>query len=195
MIDYLEGPFIKLTPAYTVVLCGGVGYRCHITRKTYEDIKNQPEASLQIQSVWREGKGTELYAFSEEEERTIFNLLTDNVSGCGPKTALGVLNAVSVGNLKAAVVANTPEVLSAAKGVGAKTAERIVLELRGKIKISEVWEAQATSTNPAVEEATLALMSLGHSKANAEKAVKSAQNQIGAEATAQDLVKQGLLAS
>lgn len=192
MIDSLHGNILKVTPTHTVLECGGVGYLCHITKRTYNAIHDCTRAFLEIQSVFRDGKGTELFGFSCTEEKDLFNLLTGHVSGVGPKTAISLLNAISPEHFRNAVVENQPEVIASGKGIGKKTAERIVLELRDKIKVAEVWEAKAHSENPSIEDATLALISLGHSKNSSEKAVKAAAAKLTAPYSPQDLIREAL---
>lgn len=137
-----------------------------------------------------------LYGFMSAAERDLFRLLVTHVSGIGPKTALDVLSGTTVTSFKSSVVAGDIASLSKIKGIGKKTAERIVVELKDKVGIAAAWEAASAAHAPTPEEvrisdAVLALITLGYKQVDAHKAVKAAAaKQPGA--TTEDLVTSGL---
>lgn len=139
-----------------------------------------------------------LYGFATREERDLFQLLTHHVTGVGPKMALAVLSGMSVTAFKAAVVANDLTAISRIKGVGKKTAERVVLELKDKLGVAAEWEASSAAHAPSaadlvIHDAVLALISLGYKQADAHKAVKqSAEGVRDGEPTAERLVREAL---
>src|SRR5437016_4121358 len=137
-----------------------------------------------------------LYAFMTAPERDLFRLLVNNVSGVGPKLALAVLSGMSVAHFKSAVVSSDAPALSKISGVGKKTAERIVLELKDKVGIAAAWEAASAAHAPTAEEtqmndAVLALISLGYKQVDAHKSVVQALAK-GAAKTTEELVRQAL---
>ena len=137
-----------------------------------------------------------LYGFMSAAERDLFRLLVNHVSGIGPKTALDVLSGTTVSNFKACVVAGDVAALSKTKGIGKKTAERIVVELKDKVGIAAAWEAASGAHAPSPEEtrtndAVLALIALGYKQVDAYKAVKQAAAKSPA-ATVEELITAGL---
>src|SRR6266853_1254964 len=137
-----------------------------------------------------------LYGFMSAAERDLFRLLVNNVSGIGPKLALAVLSGMSVNNFKAAVVNSDVALLSKISGLGKKTAERIVLELKDKLGVAAAWEAASAMHAPTPEqeqanEAVLALIALGYKQIDAHKTVRELQEKGEAKA-AEELVKLAL---
>ncbi len=129
-----------------------------------------------------------LYGFATEGERDLFRLLVTHVSGIGPKTALDVLSATSVANFKACVVRGDAAALSKTKGIGKKTAERILVELKDKVGIAAAWEAASAANAPTpeqakVNDAVLALIALGWKQADAEKAARAIHTSMPAAKT------------
>ena len=130
-------------------------------------------------------------------ERDLFRLLVNHVSGIGPKLALAVLSGMSVNHFKAAVVSNDVTSLSKISGLGKKTAERIVLELKDKVGVAAAWEVASAAHAPTPEEeqaneAVLALIALGYKQLDAHKSVRDLQEKEGAGKTAEELVKLAL---
>lgn len=130
-------------------------------------------------------------------ERDLFRLLVNNVSGIGPKTALDVLSGMSVINFKAAVVNGDAGLLAKIKGIGKKSAERIIVELKDKVGIAAAWEAASASHAPTTEEkqindGVLALIALGYKQVDAHKAVKQVWEKGGATQTSEDLIRGAL---
>src|SRR5207253_3206047 len=134
-----------------------------------------------------------LYGFMTPAERDLFRLLVNNVTGIGPKLALAVLSGMSVNNFKSAVVNSDVAALSRISGLGKKTGERIVLELKDKVGVAAAWEAASAAHAPTAEqeranEAVLALIALGYKQAEAHRAVRDLQTK-GEAQSAEDLVK------
>jgi Holliday junction DNA helicase RuvA len=138
-----------------------------------------------------------LYGFMSAAERDLFRLLVNHVSGIGPKTALDVLSGMSVTNFKAAVVNGDSALLAKIKGIGKKTAERIVVELKDRVGIAAAWEAASAAHAPSPEEreindAVLALIALGYKQVDAHKAVKQVWDKVGGKQNSEELVRSAL---
>lgn len=198
MITFLEGILEEALPTQIVVNVGGIGYQVIIPMSSFDRLP-PPGNTVRIltQLVVREDAHL-LYGFATREERDLFLLLTHHVSGVGPKLALAVLSGMSVMYFKAAVVAGDIAVISKIRGVGKKTAERVVLELKDKLGVAAEWEASSAVHAPSaqdimIHDAVLALISLGYKQVDAHKAVKklidSAPN---ADMTTEQLVRDGL---
>src|SRR5437016_3611091 len=196
MITFLDGKLVSALPTQAIVDVGGVGYEVFIPLASYDKLPpvGQPVRILTHLHV-REDAHV-LYGFMTPAERDLFRLLVNNVSGIGPKLALAVLSGMSVNNFKAAVVNSDITSLSKISGLGKKTAERIVLELKDKLGVAAAWEAASTMHAPTPEqdqanEAVLALIALGYKQIDAHKAVRELQEKGEANA-AEDLVKLAL---
>ncbi|PYJ52613.1 MAG: Holliday junction branch migration protein RuvA [Verrucomicrobia bacterium] len=196
MITFLDGKLVSALPTQAIVDVGGVGYEVFIPLASYDKLPavGQPVRILTHLHV-REDAHV-LYGFMTPAERDLFRLLVNNVSGIGPKLALAVLSGMSVKNFKAAVVNSDITSLSKISGLGKKTAERIVLELKDKLGVAAAWEAASTMHAPTPEqeqanEAVLALIALGYKQIDAHKAVRELQEKGEANA-AEDLVKLAL---
>ena len=188
---------MEALPMQVVVGVHGVGYQVSIPLASYDKL---PAVGAQIKILThlqvREDAHV-LFGFMSPAERDLFRLLVNNVSGIGPKTALDVLSGISVSSFKAAVVAGDAGLLSKTKGIGKKTAERIIVELKDKVGIAAAWEAASESHAPTAQErqvndAVLALISLGYKQVDAHKAIQQAQKQGVAAATTEELVRQAL---
>jgi len=196
MITFLDGKLVSALPTQAIVDVGGVGYEVFIPLASYDKLPavGQPVRILTHLHV-REDAHV-LYGFMTPAERDLFRLLVNNVSGIGPKLALAVLSGMSVNNFKAAVVTSDIASLSKISGLGKKTAERIVLELKDKLGVAAAWEAASTMHAPTPEqeqanEAVLALIALGYKQIDAHKAVRELQEKGEAKA-AEELVKLAL---
>ena len=199
MITSISGILAAATPLTAVVETGGLGYEIHIPVTTAERLPSpgQP-AKLHTLAVYREDSAT-LYGFATEAERDFFRLLVEKVTGVGPKMALSVMSKLSLPTLKAAIAAGDVGLLSKCPGIGRKTAERLVIELRDKLSPAELGSvASADSTSPApaadsrVNDAVLALTALGYKAADADKAVRQAWVALGSKATTEALIKKAL---
>src|SRR5881392_2844682 len=196
MITFLDGKLVSALPTQAIVDVGGVGYEVFIPLASYDKLPpvGQPVRILTHLHVREDAQV--LYGFMTPAERDLFRLLVNNVSGIGPKLALDVLSGMSVNNFKAAVVASDIASLSKISGLGKKTAERIVLELKDKLGVAAAWEVASGMHAPTPEqeqanEAVLALIALGYKQIDAHKAVRELQEKGQAKA-AEELVKLAL---
>jgi len=194
MITFLHGKLIEALPTQVTVEVNGVGYEALIPLSSFDKLP-QPGQSIKLltQLVVREDAHT-LYGFMSAEERDLFRLLIHTVSGIGPKTALNVLSGISVTAFRGAVASGDLKSLSKISGVGKKTAERIVLELKDKIGMAGAWEAASAkhSLSPdeqRINDAVLALVALGFKQIDAHDAVRGAQAVLGAQASVEELVR------
>ncbi len=198
VITFLEGTLAEALPTHLVVNVQGVGYEVLIPLSSYDKLP-LPGRPLKILTHLQVREDAHiLYGFMSAAERDLFRLLVNHVSGIGPKLALAVLSGMSVPSFKGAVVSSDVSSLSKISGIGKKTAERIVLELKDKVGVAAAWEAASAANAPSAEDvqvndAVLALISLGYKQIDAHKAVKRAQSSAaGASWTAEDLVRQAL---
>lgn len=162
MIHYLSGKIISRGENFAVIENNGIGFKVFLTS---EAINKLPAADLAVKIFChlyiRDETGFELYGFLKEEELNFFSLLI-SISGIGPKTALNILSVDSLENLMAAIIENRPDLLTRASGIGQKTAERVILELKSKIKLKTAKAlTQKLDLDTEVEEA---LVSLGYSR-------------------------------
>ncbi len=198
MITFLEGILEEALPTQIVVNVGGIGYQVLIPMSSFDKLP-PPGGAVRVltQLVVREDAHL-LYGFATREERDLFQLLTHHVSGVGPKLALAVLSGMSVVYFKAAVVAGDATSISKIRGVGKKTAERVILELKDKLGVAAEWEASSAAHAPTPEDlvihdSVLALISLGYKQVDAHKVVKRVMDASpGVEPTAERLVREGL---
>lgn len=194
MITFLRGILVESLPTQAIVEVHGVGYEVLIPLSSYDKLPSPgKEVKLLTHLLVREDAHV-LYGFMTVAERELFRLLIDTVSGIGPKTALNVLSGMSVAAFRGAVANGDVKALAQISGVGRKTAERIVVELRDKIGAAGAWEAssEARGLSPAdqrVNDAVLALMALGFKQVEAHEAVRAAQAVLGDSATVEDLVR------
>src|ERR1700730_13513101 len=196
MITFLDGRLTSALPTQAIVDVGGVGYEVFIPLSSYDKLPavGQPIHILTHLTV-REDAHV-LHGFMSATERDLFRLLVNNVSGIGPKLALAVLSGMSVNNFKAAVVNSDVAALAKISGLGKKTAERIVLELKDKLGVAAAWGDASATHAPAPEqeranEAVLALIALGYKQIDAHKAVRELQER-GEAKSAEELVKLAL---
>lgn len=197
MITFLHGKLVEALPTQVTVDVNGIGYEALIPLSSYDKLPRPgQEVKLLTHLVVREDAHL-LFGFMTPAERELFRLLIHNVSGIGPKTALNVLSGMSVTAFRGAVAGGDVKSLSQISGVGKKTAERIVVELKDKIGPAGVWEAASAGRALSVEEqkindAVLALMALGFKQVEAHEAVRAALAALGAQAGVEDLVRASL---
>lgn len=171
MYEYISGKISELTPAYAVIDCGGIGYMVEISLNTYTAIKEMKEVKLLTHYVVREDAHL-LFGFHNADERQMFRLLI-GVSGVGVATARVMLSALTVAELRRAIVEKNAKLIASAKGIGPKTAQRIALELADKVGDVVAEEVAAVGiTNAAVDEALSALVMLGFPKTAADKVLQ-----------------------
>src|SRR5437773_7941842 len=197
MITFLDGTLASALPTQAIVNVGGVGYEVLIPLSSYDKLPavGQPVQILTHLHV-REDAHI-LYGFMTAPERDLFRLLVNHVSGIGPKLSLAVLSGMSVNNFKAAVVNNDVALLSKVSGVGKKTAERMVLELKERVGVAAASVVASASHEPTPEqeqanEAVLALIALGYKQVDAHRLVRDLQEREGAGKSAEELVKMAL---
>jgi Holliday junction DNA helicase RuvA len=194
MITFLQGKLVEALPTQVVVEVNGLGYEVLIPLSSFDKLPAPGgDVKLLTQLIVREDAHV-LYGFMTVSERDLFRLLVSNVSGIGPKTALNILSGMNAVTFRGAVAGGDVKALSQISGVGKKTAERIVVELRDKIGAAGVWEASSakhalTPDDQKVNDATLALMALGFKQAEAHDAVRAAQAMLGATVTVEQLVR------
>jgi len=199
MIVHLEGRLVSATPLSAVIDVNGIGYELHIPVTTAEKLPHVGEtARLHTHAVYREDSQS-LYGFVSREERDFFRLLTEKVSGIGPKIGLSIMSKLSLPLLRSAIAQGDVGLLAKCPGIGKKTAERLCIELRDKVGIGSTTEHPPTAnanstfgTGGRIEDAVMALMTLGYKADTADKAVRQADAKLGPEATTEALIKAAL---
>jgi Holliday junction DNA helicase RuvA len=167
MYEFIEGEFAEKSPAHFVVKAGHLAYYIHVSVNTYSQLSSQAQGRLYLHFVVREDAQV-LYGFSSREEREIFRLLI-SVSGVGANTARLILSSLSPGEVTQAILAANVPVLQAIKGIGAKTAQRIIVDLKDKVgKGAGISELFISRDNTTREEALSALVALGFPKKSVE---------------------------
>ena len=167
MINYLKGKVFKKNKKSLILLINGVGYKVFLNEKKLENIKIDSEKEYYIYTNVKEDI-LDLYGFKTEKELDFFEKLI-SVSGIGPKSALNILSLTSLNNLKHAITSGNPSLLQQVSGIGKKTAERLVVELKEKIIIDLSEKVPITEDNKQVKEA---LISLGYKEKEAQEAVQ-----------------------
>ncbi|HMJ70584.1 MAG TPA: Holliday junction branch migration protein RuvA [Cyclobacteriaceae bacterium] len=193
MIAYLKGKLVHKDPTHLVIDVNGVGYLVHISLNTYSQVKDTEDIKLSTYLHVREDAQI-LYGFGSEQEKSMFQNLI-SVNGIGPNTAIVVLSYMPPGELRAAIVREDAATLQSIKGIGGKTAQRLILELKDKLRKDggeEIGGTIAPAYNKMKQEALTALMTLGIARSAAEKSIDSALKKSGNSLTLEDLVKQAL---
>src|SRR5580692_5415853 len=197
MITFLHGKLVEALPTQVIVDVHGVGYDVLIPLSSYDKLP-APGGDIKLLThlAIREDAHV-LYGFMTPAEREMFRLLINNVSGIGPKIALNILSGMNVTALRGAVANADVKALSQISGVGKKTAERIVVELKDKIGAAGAWEAMSAQRalsegDQKINDAVMALMALGFKQIEAHDSVRAAQATLGAKASVEDLVRASL---
>lgn len=197
MITFLRGRLVEALPTQAVVEANGVGYEVLIPLSSFDKLPT-PGAEVQILThlAIREDAHV-LYGFMTAAERDLFRLLIHTVSGIGPKIALNVLSGMNPVALRGAVANGDVKALSQISGVGKKTAERIVVELKDKIGAAGAWEASSaqrtlSDADQKVNDAVLALMALGFKQPEAHESIRGSQALLGPQASVEQLVRASL---
>lgn len=179
MIAYIEGPIHSLAADRAIVLAAGVGYAVQIPLSTYYKLEGSKTAQLYVHTHVRED-ALALYGFATTDELAAFEKLI-SISGIGPRLAQVILSGIEVAELAEAIARSDARRLSAIPGVGKKTSERIILELRDKLILSETTAPRQPVTPPSNTDNDVisALVNLGYKGATAEAAVKAAHQQVG----------------
>ena len=171
MIEYITGQVGQLTPVDVVIETGGVGYLLCISLATFSRLEGAATAKLLVHEVIREDAHT-LYGFADEQERVLFRALI-GVSGVGPGTARMILSSFSVPELEQIIISGDLKRLNGVKGIGAKTSQRIIVDLKDKIKpMGDPLIMQPNVTSDVYEEALAALLMLGFTRQQSQKALK-----------------------
>lgn len=171
MFEYISGEIAEITPTYAVLDCQGIGYYLNISLNTYTELQRQSKAKLFVYEAIREDAHV-LYGFKDKAEREMFLLLI-TVSGVGPNTARMILSSLTVDDLGTVIATGNASMLKSVKGIGAKTAQRIIVDLKDKIKVGDsIGDLVATGgASEAYEESVAALVMLGFPKPAVQKAV------------------------
>lgn len=169
MFEYIKGPIAELTPAYIIIDSAGVGYYLNISLQTYSSFEGKKEVMAYLHQVIREDAHL-LFGFASKDERELFRLLI-SVSGVGANTARVILSSMSAGEIQKAIQNADINALKQIKGIGLKTAQRIVVDLKDKVFGKEIGSSQLFSklNNTTRQEALSALVMLGFNKAAVEK--------------------------
>ena len=209
MIAFIEGKLVECQLSLAVVQTGGIGYEIHVPLTTSERLPAlDAQVRLHIQATYREDSQT-LYGFIDRESRDFFRMIVDKVSGIGPKIALNLLGSLSLPTLKNAIAQGDVGLLSKAQGLGKKTAERIVVELKDKVlpKGMVATPTAGDQSTPAAmaepvpadgnhlsayRDAVSALLTLGYKATDADLAVRRAAESLGEKVSTEELIRKAL---
>ncbi len=192
MIDYIKGQIIEINPTEFVLETYGIGYRILISLQTYEGLNGRNEAKVYIHHYLREDEEL-YYGFATKDERELFRLLI-GVSGIGASTARMMLSSLTSDEIRNAILAEDINKIKSIKGIGLKSAQRLILELKDKVIKGSGTDSTvllSSSSNAATDEAVTALVMLGFTKANVTKAVTSILKENPA-AGLEEIIKQAL---
>ncbi|MDO8544122.1 MAG: Holliday junction branch migration protein RuvA [Opitutaceae bacterium] len=197
MITSIQGLLTAATPLHAIVELNGFGYEVNIPVTTAEKLPS-PGATVKLHThvIYREDAQT-LYGFATAAERDFFRLMIENVTGVGPKLALTIMSRLALPSLESAIRLGDINTLAKCPGIGKKTAERLVVELKAKVggtdSASTSFGDAAAATGPSTHrDAVAALMALGYKGADADQAVRRAALALGAGATTEQLIKKAL---
>lgn len=188
MIGHLNGKIISIKPTQILLDVNGVGYRVNISINTFEKISDQEKVSLYIFTSVKEDS-ISLFGFFTESEKEMFELLI-SISGIGPKLALSILSGITIENLKDAIQSANVGRITSIPGVGKKTAERLILELKSKTDSITV-EAGSVTASSITSEAIAALLTLGYNVKTAEKVVRDVLDEKP-DSSIEELIKNAL---
>ena len=206
MIAFIEGDLIECQLNLAIIQVGGIGYEVHIPLTTSEKLPALgKEIKLFTQAVYREDAQT-LYGFADRESRDFFRMIVDKVSGIGPKIALNLLGSLSLPTLKTSIASGDVGMLSKAQGLGKKTAERIIVELKDKvlpkgsvadpIPVSSTGEptddVESVNDLGPYQDALSALLTLGYKATDADQAIRKAADALGQGSTTEELIRKAL---
>ena len=190
MIDYIKGTITRITPTFLTLETGGIGYFINISITTFSKLEGKSEYKVLVHEVIREDSH-QLFGFADSEERDIFRLLI-SVTGVGANTARMMLSSLSPGEIEKAIIGSDVNILKSVKGIGLKTAQRIIVDLKDKLgKHAGSGEIFAFADNTKREEALSALVMLGFAKSVVlrilDKIVREEKN-----LTVEDMIKKAL---
>lgn len=194
MIDYISGHIAELTPTRVVIDNHGIGYAMEISLQTYAELEGKEDAKLYVHHHLQNNSDVELYyGFANRDERSLFQTII-GVSGVGVNSARMILSSLSADEFRSAILSDNVNVIKSVKGIGLKTAQRMILELKDKIVKGEGTSPEVLFTaekNAAMEEASSALQMLGFSKPNINKALQAIVK-TNPNAKVEDLIKAAL---
>lgn len=194
MIDYITGKIASLTPTSAVIDNSGIGYSMEISLQTYDSLNGKDNAKVYIQSQLNQRDGTQVdYGFSSVDERNLFRLIT-GVSGIGAASARMILSAMNSEELQNAILSEDIARLKSIKGIGLKSAQRMILELKDKIVKGEEVSASVLfreDSSKVSEEASSALQMLGFNKANINKAIQQILKE-NPDSSVEEIIKKAL---
>jgi len=196
VISYLEGTLVRKHPTHVILDVGGVGYRLHISLSSYDQVGVVGTRTQILTYLHVREDALELFGFMTEEERALFLTLI-SVSGIGPKLAQGILSSVSPAEFQSAVVAENVKSLTALRGIGRKTAGRLIIELKDRFEKVAFPEGtprytEASGEMSAAQETFLALLSLGFKEIEAQRAIDKIVREEGRELSTEEMVKKAL---
>jgi len=196
MYRYLEGKLTVKNPAQVVIDVSGVGYELFIPLSTYQQLPPENEGVRLLTHFHVREDVQKLFGFFTEEERDLFRTLL-SVSGIGPKVALTILSGIGIPELKAALVQGKPDVLTRVSGVGRKTAERLIVELRERIVIQDKERMEETlgaseGTSEILHVGLGALTQLGYKQFDARKAIEKVMKKQGPDLAVEELIREAL---
>jgi Holliday junction DNA helicase RuvA len=196
MIAYLHGKLAESTPTHVVVDCHGVGYSVFIPLSSYDKLPDRGAdvKLLTYHHVVSQDGTQQLFGFVTPDEREMFLLLI-SISGIGPKLAINILSSTSISALRGAIASADTKTLSTLRGIGKKTAERLIVELKDKIGGTAAFETKGRAATPEEQkliDAVLALVSLGYKQVDAHKAILTAAQTAGPKATVEEIVRAAL---
>ena len=190
MIDYIKGKIVELSPAHAVVEVSDIGYHINISLATYSELNGKDNAKIYVYEAIREDSHT-LFGFFGRQERQLFLLLI-SVSGVGANTARVILSSIAIDDLQSAIQTGNAAILKSVKGIGSKTAERIIVDLKDKVSKIEISTVdKPVVDNVLTDEAVAALVMLGFSQMPAQKAVRKVI-EINPQLTIEQVIKQSL---
>ena len=191
MINHIEGRLLEKNPTYAVIDCNGIGYYINITVNTYSRIGSTENCKLLTHVITsQQDYSQNMYGFFDENERSVFRHLI-SVSGVGASTARMVLSSLSPAEVQSAIAKGDVGVFRSIKGIGEKTAQRIIVDLNGKISPAGATAIKLGAHNKVREEALMALLTLGFARNNSEKAIDKALL-IRSDSSVEQLVKEAL---
>lgn len=192
MFEYIKGTVIELNPAETIIENGGFGYRIMISLQTYEALQGKTDAKIYLYHYIREDE-EQFYGFATRDERELFRLLI-SVSGVGVASARMMLSSLTDDEIRNAILSEDINRIKSVKGIGLKTAQRLILELKDKVVKGEGYEGVIPTgkvSNAVMEEATVALVTLGFNKSSINKVLSDILKKSPASSV-EELIKQAL---
>lgn len=190
MIDYIKGSITQITPTFITLETGGIGYLINISLTTFSKLEGKKEYKVLVHEVIREDSH-QLFGFADNLERDIFRLLI-SVTGVGANTARMMLSSLAPGEIEKAIISSDVDILKSVKGIGLKTAQRIIVDLKDKLgKQAGSGEIFAFSDNTNREEALSALVMLGFAKSTVLKALDKIVREEK-DLTVEDMIKRAL---